>query len=261
MTWASGNPRPGQNPYTLAIDLTYGYPAGYTPLLAAGRAVILASTIGEESFTDLNGSGFYQPGDPFANLGDPYEDDNEQSSYELGDPFIDFYHTGVYAQPSGSFVGITCTGITAGSTCTTSTLAIGASHLMVMSTSLSYQPTTNAELNALITAPAPFTGTASAGFSITNGNSGSIIINVKDQNGNAMAAGTTITWGFSNTSIGVTLTPTPPTIVGCNGDLGGQFYQTSFASTAGQTGSGNLTITVTSPSGSATTYVVVVTIT
>lgn len=251
MIWTSANPRPGQNPYTGAIDLTYGYPAGYTPLLAAGRAVVLASTIGEESFTDVNASGFYQAGDPFANLGDPYEGDNEQGVYELGDPFVDFYHTGVYAQPNGSFIGITCTGITASSTCTTSTLAIGATHLIIMSTSIAATPTVTTS---------GFGGTA-PNLTLANSAAGTIVLQIADQNGNPMAAGTTVSWGaFSNTNAGLTITPTAsPEVVGCDSDLvqpanHNELYAATITPNGADSGSGTLTVTITSPSGSASFY-------
>jgi hypothetical protein len=254
MIWTSANPRPGQNPYTGQIDLSYGYPVTnppYHPLLAAGRAVILATTIGEESFTDLNASGFYQAGDPFADLGDPYEDDNEQGAYELGDPFVDFYHTGTWAPPSGSFIGITCTGITASSTCTPGTLEIGTSHLMIMSTSIAATP---------VVTTTGFGGTV-PNLTLPNDSAGTIVLQIADQNGNPMAAGTTVTWGaFSNTSAGLTITPTSsPEVVGCDSDLvqpanRNELYEATFTPNPADSGSGSMTVTITSPSGSQSLF-------
>jgi hypothetical protein len=248
-SWTSANPRPGQDPYTLAIDLFYGYPASYAPsLLRAGRATVLATTIGEESFTDDNGSGFYQVGDPFANLGEPFEDDNEDGAYELGESYIDFNHNGTRDAGTGSFVGITCTGTTPSDTCSTSTLAIGASHLVIMSTSNSKTPT--------LVNQAGFTGSV-AGLTITNGETGTVIFNIQDQNGNAMAAGTGVAITFvSNGSSGATLTQAPPTSFGCDSDVGGEDFAATLTTTLGQTGSGNLIVTVTSPIGSQTSLVI-----
>ncbi len=48
-----------------------------------------------------------------------------------GDHFDNYYNTGSYVGPSGSFIGITCTS----TSCTEATLGIGVEHLMVMSTS------------------------------------------------------------------------------------------------------------------------------
>src|SRR5208283_827803 len=103
--------------------------------------------------------------------------------YELGESYVDFNHNGVRDGGTGSFVGITCTGSTSSDTCSTSTLAIGASHLVIMSTSFSKTPT--------LVAHGGFTGSV-AGLSIPNGSSGGLIFNVQDGNGNAMAAGTSV---------------------------------------------------------------------
>jgi hypothetical protein len=141
-TWTSANPRP-----QLAEDTP--------PLLAAGRAKVLATAIGEESFTDVNGSGFWQAGDPFANLGEPYRDDNENGQYDHGEYFLDYNQNGVWDAGNGSFVGITCTGTTAGSTCTTAELAIGAQQLVIMSTSAA---------NISVTGTTGFGGTVGSGL-------------------------------------------------------------------------------------------------
>jgi len=93
------------------------------------------------------------------------------------------------------------------------------------------------------------------------GASGTVKFNVQDQNGNSMAAGTTIAVSLDNTNIGtVTQTPTP-FVVGCNADLGGQDYQVSFAASATNKGSGNLTVQVTSPDGTLTLFTVALTVT
>jgi hypothetical protein len=245
VTWTSANPRPGLDPLTTppSIDLTYGYPPGYPPLVAAGRAIVLATTIGEESFTDLTGSGFYEAGDPFSNLGDPWADADENGQYDLGEYFLDFAQTGFYSGPSGSFVGIVCNGITPGSTCATSTLAIGTSSLIVMSTSAA----------RIALASANGFGTATGGaLTITAGASGSLNVNVQDLNGNAMAAGTTVSYTFSNPQIGVTLTPQAPTAFGCSAGTGGEYFTVALQTSAGITGSGLLQVNVTSPSGTLT---------
>ena len=256
VNWTSANPRPGLDPITGLPDLTYGYPAGYPDLKAPGRATVLATTIGEESFNDLFGSGYYQstpaPGDPFFNLGEPYRDDNENGQYDLGEYFLNFDQNpnGTYQAGSGSFVGITCTGSTPGSTCSTSTLAIGASHLIIMSTSVAAAPT--------IVDHTVFTVTGND-LSIAAGATGTVVFNIKDLNGNSMAAGTTvgITLG-GNSAIG-TLTPfLASAIVGCNSDLGGDVFGASFA--ASTAGSSVINVTVTSPSGTVTTGVFGITV-
>jgi len=292
VTWTSADPRPGIDPTTGDINLTYGYPSGYPALQGAYRATIFASTIGEESFTDDNGSGFYQSGDPFSDLGEPYRDDDENGNYNLGDYFIDFNQNGKRDAPSGSFVGITCTGITAGSTCSASTLAIGASHLLIMSTgaaqislydidkgtgagpfqaasgSTAYAPklTIPVSTAAVAASAGPPAVAAQPAVNYT----GSVTVQVQDNScikdanghcttsGNSMAAGTTITAALDNSALG-TLAVTPVT-VGCNADLGGQLFTVSFTS-ATSAGSGNIIISVTSPgSGTLTTFPIAVSV-
>jgi hypothetical protein len=157
--WTSANPRPGITPTTGVLDLTYGYPSGYPALLAADRTTVFATTIGEESFTDVNGSGFWQSGDPFSNLGEPYRDDDEYGNYNLGDYFLDFNGNGRRDGPTGNFVGIICNGTTSTSSCTSGTLAISASHLIIMSTGGANISFVTADgLNGV---PGPFTNTGS----------------------------------------------------------------------------------------------------
>ena len=108
VNWTSANPRP----------TTSSTP----PVFRNGRAMILATAIGEESFDDVQQTGFYVVGDPFSNLGEPYLDANESGAYVLDDYFLNFYAP-QYEGPSGTFKGITCSG----TTCTATTLAIGVS--------------------------------------------------------------------------------------------------------------------------------------
>jgi Bacterial Ig-like domain (group 1) len=253
VSWTSANPRP----------MTTDTP----PVLADGRATILATAVGEESFTDNNGTGFYQAGDPFANLGEPFLSANESIAYILGDYFLDYNHNSKYDGPSGTFVGISCTGTTPGSSCTTKTLALGVSHLMIMSTSAA-----NISLNATDTSGFTIGGTAgaptlsipestaaSAGPPVVNAvnNAGTIVYNVMDANGNSMAAGTTIT---ATATIG-TLAQTPATYtVGCNSDLGGVDIPATFTAPT-TTGTGAVTITVTSPNGTQTIRSIQITVT
>ena len=218
MNWTSANPRP--------------VPADDSPPIpAAGRVTILATAIGEESFTDTNGSGFYVTGDPFDNIGEPYRDDNENHQYDLGEYFLDFLHTGVYAGPDGTFHGITCTGSTPTSTCTTNTWPIGVSATLIMST--------DAAVITIISGAGPYA---------VNGNN-AIAFNVKDTNGNPMPSGTTITVTAS-AALG-TITEGSFTVA-CDIALGGEDY-TSFLTGASTAGVGNVSITVTSPDGTVTT--------
>ncbi len=71
VTWTSSNPRPTTNPASQT---------GTPPSNGFGRAMILSTAIGEESFDDANGNGFYDSGESFSNLGEPYRDDNQNGA-------------------------------------------------------------------------------------------------------------------------------------------------------------------------------------
>ena len=217
--WTSANPRP-----QTASDSP--------PLLANGRATILATTIGEEWFDDANGDGFWESGETFQDLGEPYDDANENGTFDSGEYFLDYNHDGTRNGPSGSFVGITCTGSTASDTCTTKTLAIGASHLLIMSTA-------DSVLSCVSATPG-----SCGGISVTHGTSAQIVFNVQDANGNPVAAGTSIT--VTASSGAGTITANSSFNVGCSTSVGGDDYS-AYLTAATAAGSGTITIQATSP--------------
>ncbi len=259
VTWSSANPRP----------TTSSTPPSYRN----GRAQVLATAIGEESFDDVAQTGYYQAGDAFSNLGEPYLDANESGAYVLGDYFLNFYDAPQYEGPSGSFKGITCTA----GTCTATTLAIGVSHLLIMSTSgarifmSTLSPTVFTDSTPLSLPRSPAAPAAPS--------SGTIAILVTDGNGNPMPAGTTVT-AAADSSIG-TLTGTGTTYtIGCNSNggptsspysaplngpanvpVGGNVEAVTLTAPT-NAGSGNITVTVTSPeSKTVTVFTIPVTIT
>ena len=67
VTWVSQDPRP-----------------------ADGRVTILASAIGEDSFTDVNADGRFSAGDILVEIGEPFQDENENGVYDTGEVFRDF---------------------------------------------------------------------------------------------------------------------------------------------------------------------------
>jgi len=244
VNWTSSNPFP----------TTTSTP----PAFRNGRAQILATAIGEESFDDVASTGYYQAGDPFSDLGEPYLDADEQGSYKKGDPFDNYYNTGSYVVPSGSFIGITCTS----TTCTEATLGIGVQHLMVMSTSTA---------RAFMSVTSPYTTfTNLADVSVNAGSSGGFMLLITDGNGNAMAAGTTVAVATTGSAFTVAAGQGGTYTVGCNGS-GGPGSSSPYTIPAGvipqplgggntaggdaipvtltgtTAGSGSLTITVTSP--------------
>jgi hypothetical protein len=229
VTWTSANPRP-----VLGDDSP--------PLLAAGRATILATAIGEESFTDTNGNGYWDAGEPFVHLGEPFRDDNENNTYDSGEFFLDFNQNGMRDPPdpaATAFKGITCSGNPA--TCSTSTLAIGISHLLIMSTAAADVTVSSAPgfgganpltLNPSVPAGAPSTG--------------AINFNVKDLNGNPMAAGTTVSV-TADSAIGGISGPGASWTIGCRTALGGENLSVTLTAGTVSGSVGNITISVTSP--------------
>jgi hypothetical protein len=232
VNWTSANPRPQTTSDT-------------PPLRANGRAAILATAIGEESFTDVDGSGFYKTGDAFQDLGEPYRDDNENGQYDSGEYFLDFNNNGVRDAPDGVFKGITCSG----SSCSSTTLAISAQTLLVMSTSA-------ASINSIV--PGGNFQVSGGGLSITHGLSGTITYNVQDLNGNSVAAGSAISVTADSTA-GTIAASTSGYTVGCTIALGGN-TQTAGFTAAATAGSGNISISVTSPSKTVTTVLIPVTV-
>ena len=68
VNWTSSNPRP-----------------------ANGRVTILASMIGEESFTDTNGNGVLDADDTFQDVPEAFRDDTENFEFDQGtEEFLDF---------------------------------------------------------------------------------------------------------------------------------------------------------------------------
>ena len=218
VNWTSSNPRPA--------------PTDNPPSLRLGRTTVLATAIGEESFTDANGNGFYDTGEAFADLGEPYRDDNENNAYGLGEYFLDFDQNQMRTPPSGVFKGITCTGNTPGSTCSTTTWAIGAQLRIIMSQG---SPGQVVPANGTTLATLPKGGTTTYSFLF------------QDANLNPLPSGTTITGAV----IGTGLTANAPTsfTVPCTTDPTTYGFSISAAATATP---GSLTITVTSPGGNGT---------
>jgi hypothetical protein len=237
--WTSTNPRPQ------TVDDT---PA----LKENGRATILATAIGEESFTDKNGNGYWETGEPFKDLGEPYNDSNENSAYDAPEYFLDFNHDGQWNAGNGVFKGIQCTG----TSCATTTLAISSSHLIIMSTSNAKIPVTStpgftASGNVLTIKAGTPAVAASAGPppvpaqpAVTY--TGTINYIVEDQNNNPMAAGTTITVA-ADSAIGTIASSSASFTVGCATAVGGQALSATFTSSQTAGAAGNITINVTSP--------------
>ena len=136
--------------------------------------------------------------------------------------------------------------------CSNKSLAIGASHLLIMSTS-------GAQISAM---PVSGFGTAGSAYTIPHStttpavtNSGTLQYTVMDLNGNPMAAGTTVTV-TADSAIGTISGPGANWTIGCRSALGGDTLSVSLAAGT-SAASGNITITVTSPGTKTVTVYVI----
>jgi len=261
ITWTSADPRP-----------------------ANGRAVILASAVGEESYKDLNGNGFYDctginlsaaemsalvgqgytfgncpGGEPFKDLPEAYEDDNENKVHDVIEPFIDFNQNGKYDLGDGEFTGPLCNADSVTNACTGSQLNVFRNLVIVMSDS-----TPSPALFAISLNPA---GDGSIGSPSKTNPGGTITVNagdtaalgftIADKNGNPMASGTTV--AFSTVGTFGSLLGTTSFVVPCTADKGGTTYFVTLAASA-TAASGSLDVKVTSAGGIITETLVPVTI-
>lgn len=87
VNWRSQNPRPDN-----------------------GRVTVLASAIGEESYTDNNANGVFDDGDVIsANLPEAFIDADEDDVFDAGtEEFLDFNSDNAYTSADGGFTGLLC---------------------------------------------------------------------------------------------------------------------------------------------------------
>ena len=75
---------------------------------AAGPRLVLATAIGEESFTDTNGNGSFDNGEVFADLPERFLDENENDVRDGFEPIYDFNNNSTYDPVDGDFNGVLC---------------------------------------------------------------------------------------------------------------------------------------------------------
>jgi hypothetical protein len=74
-----------------------------------GRIAILAYAVGEESFTDTNGNGWFDNGEPFTDMPDAFVDVNENGIWDVGEPFFKFDNSqSTYSNGDGRYNGVSC---------------------------------------------------------------------------------------------------------------------------------------------------------
>ena len=142
------------------------------PLPADRRVTVIAVTTGQENFTDLNGNGQFDVGEPFVDIGpEPLLDANEDGLWEPGEFFIDQNNNGLFdAVPNGVW---------------DDQILISDSIPIIFSghTVLEVDPTT---------------------FAIPAGGSQVLTVFVSDQFGNPLVGGSTITIEGTNVSVSPT---------------------------------------------------------
>ncbi len=217
VNWTSSNPRP-----------------------INGRSTLLASAIGEESFNDINGNGYFDDFDSWDDLDEAYLDANENVAYDFGEVFVDFNQDFTYTAGDGQFNGLLCGGPgipgdpsdTMGRcNLTQQTLTVSQSNIIIMSGS-----------NAVIS--------DDQGGSLTG--TGSVNFYVRDVNGQPMPAGTTIS---AETSNGTITAPTSYTVpCQTSDDPADLQYRFNIEGDVNAPASGTFTLTVEVPSGLQTIY-------
>lgn len=214
------------------------------PRPADGRVTLLATAIGEESFTDRNGNGAFDPGDGFEtaqglpttqDLPEPFLDANEDGVYDSNtEDFYDFDDNKQRTPADGLFNGVLCNDpARCGTTEASRTTGIGASAVIVMSGSA-----------ATITPP--------AAFNMPTQSSRTVTFEVRDENGNAMPAGTTVALSANGAGLSVAAPSSysvPCSAAGINDIVEGVTHFNYVLNSGTTTGSGTITLRVTSPGG------------
>lgn len=164
-------------------------------LVGAGRGKVLAVAVGEESFDDVNGDGWFSNGDILTtDLPEAYLDANENGVYDAGEQFIDFNNNGSYSGSDGKFHGKGCNATVCG---TPDTINVFAEALIIWSGSQViplWKDTNNVAINS-VAIPTPGAPACSAG------QSSRVVFAPTDQNGNILPAGTTLSFESSNGAI------------------------------------------------------------
>jgi hypothetical protein len=163
------------------------------PRPANGRVVVLAYALGEESFTDQNGNGIYDSGEPFDDMPEPFLDINENGIREATEPFVDTNANGVYDGRNGKFNGISANPLVTAPT----TIHDRVSIPIVFSGSTAYitlRDMADSPINT-VALDVCTDGTAFANNPLA------FKVNVVDVNGNVMPAGTTIKFSTDNGTI------------------------------------------------------------
>lgn len=206
------------------------------PRPADGRVTVTAYAIGEESFNDLNGNGRADTGE-FVNVGEAFQDDDEDGIRDAGERFVDFNLNGAY---DNAAVDPLYSGAMCATSCSTRTSTHVWTDLVIV--------LSDSEAKVTVT---PLAGTDLGGIP-GRGTSIPFLLQVEDKNGNEMPAGTRIVVSSTNGSV----VGGSKTARNTNGRVTGpQFFfevKNDATSSEDPTPSGALTVTVTTPKGDET---------
>ena len=186
-----------------------------------GRVTLLATALGNESFSDENGNGRFDDGDSFTDLVEAFRDDDEDGTKDMTEPYIDFDGSGNHTIADGLYNGVLCEH---SSLCNSQfkNITTRASARLIMASS-----------NAIITGLPGGITNLPASFSI----------NVSDIHNNSMPGGTIISVESDNGEIAGESSFT----VGTH-ELESFNFQINISSDD-ESDSGTLTIIVSSPAG------------
>lgn len=156
------------------------------PRPSNGRVTVLSTGIGEESFTDSNGNGFFNSGEPFMDLGEAFLDLNENGVRDSIEPIIDANGNQSFDAADGQFTGYVCD--SPGVNCRSRTVNVRQSTVVVFSTE-------DASLDGLSVFPSGGTYNATTRvLTLTQAEArASVLVTVRDTNGNPLPSGTTFT--------------------------------------------------------------------
>ena len=195
-----------------------------------GGVTILAFCIGEESFTDYNGNGFYDEEDWFdlaTDQAEAFRDDNDSGDYDYGEPFWDYNDDGEFTYANGIYNGTLCSDTAeALGLCTTELVYVQRSIRLVMSGSFAEN---------IIFSPDP--------VDLRGGTSQTVSVSVGDLNNNPMPMGTEIEFTTTNGE----LVGDTSFIVPNNSRLEPLVYHVLLAPSEDDRTSGTLQIKVTTP--------------
>lgn len=217
-----------------------------------GRVSLLAMAIGEESFTDANGNGAFDPGETLFDSSEAFENDNEPANltYDVGEFFYDFNNNGTRDTSDGMFNGVLCNDPARCSG--PKSAGIGVGNLIILSGST---PKVN-----VYSGSTDVSGTTLAMGALNSAKG--LTYYVRDVNNNVMPGGTTVTLSASGASLGVAqpssftvpcsaIPPSPN--ISTNAVSGINTFPFTVTS-GGTAGTGVVTLTVTTPQNVTTVY-------